>query len=173
MIDHALRLADWLEADSCDLQTPREAATLLRKLSELLDAELCNREVLDKMLTQCIAERDHLRSELERLKKVELSNGAFDFLCEAIEEANALALERGYALDAQDCMSVIRVMQVLIDIRGASNKEGFVLVPLEPTKKMMDAAREFMYMPRDAYRAMINAAHCMASSPEEGVGHKD
>lgn len=33
-----------------------------------LDDELCNREVLDTMLTQCIAERDQLRAEVERLR---------------------------------------------------------------------------------------------------------
>jgi hypothetical protein len=37
----ALRLADWLDADACDLQTPRLAAAELRRLhavnAELLD----------------------------------------------------------------------------------------------------------------------------------------
>jgi hypothetical protein len=38
----ALRLADWLDADACDLQTPRLAAAELRRLhavnAELLEA---------------------------------------------------------------------------------------------------------------------------------------
>jgi hypothetical protein len=35
----ALRLADWLDADACDLKTPREAAAELRRLHEV-NAEL-------------------------------------------------------------------------------------------------------------------------------------
>lgn len=38
----ALRLAEWLEADACDLQTPRDAAAELRRLhsvnAQLLEA---------------------------------------------------------------------------------------------------------------------------------------
>ena len=44
----ALRLADWLEADACDLQTPREAAAELRRLheeNEVLCARLAQPEV--------------------------------------------------------------------------------------------------------------------------------
>lgn len=36
----ALRLAVWLEADACDLQTPREAAAELRRLHEQRSADL-------------------------------------------------------------------------------------------------------------------------------------
>lgn len=39
----ALRLADWLEADACDLQTPRDAAAELRRLYEV------NQELLEAL----------------------------------------------------------------------------------------------------------------------------
>lgn len=71
--NEALRLADrispetdWYEFDQ--VTWCNEAAALLRQQAEQLDAELCNREVLDKMLTQCIAERDQLRAEVESLR---------------------------------------------------------------------------------------------------------
>jgi hypothetical protein len=38
----ALRLADWLDADACDLQTPRLAAAELRRL-HAVNAELLER----------------------------------------------------------------------------------------------------------------------------------
>lgn len=41
-----------------------------RQQAEQLDAELCNREVLDKMLTQCIAERDQLQAELTEQARI-------------------------------------------------------------------------------------------------------
>lgn len=75
--NEALRLADELAEEAarrvCHVAMApasllNEAADLLRQQAEQLDAELCNREVLDKMLNQCIAERDQLRAEVERLR---------------------------------------------------------------------------------------------------------
>lgn len=71
--NEALRLADeldykWQRGLAPNDGETRQAAALLRQQAEQLDAELCNREVLDKMLNQCIADRDHLRAEVERLR---------------------------------------------------------------------------------------------------------
>ena len=51
-------LTDWVES---------VCAELLRLDAALAD-ELNNRDVLDKMLTQCITERDQLRAQVERLQ---------------------------------------------------------------------------------------------------------
>ena len=51
-------LTDWVES-AC--------AEMLRLDAALAD-ELNNRDVLDKMLTQCITERDQLRAQVERLQ---------------------------------------------------------------------------------------------------------
>lgn len=77
----ALELADWLDADACDLQTPREAATLLRtqhaELEDLRALLRTQRTVINDQQTELDrksdaiqrlwAERDALRTEVERL----------------------------------------------------------------------------------------------------------
>ena len=56
------------EASAKQRERAFAALEQLRQRAGQLDAELCNREVLDKMLTQCIAERDQLHAEVEALR---------------------------------------------------------------------------------------------------------
>jgi len=50
MTTDAERLADWLEADACDLQTPRQAAALLRQQAAEIERLKVELNSLDKAL---------------------------------------------------------------------------------------------------------------------------
>jgi hypothetical protein len=70
---------------------------------------------------------------------------AWDYLMTHKESAKAKAIERRAALE-----SALRL--------ALAAREGFVLVPVEPTPEMMDAARSLTSWPDGIYRAMLAAA---------------
>ena len=43
----------------------------------------------------------------------------FDLICNAIDKADTITMEGGYMLDSDDCIAVVRVMQVLLSVRTA------------------------------------------------------
>ena len=43
----------------------------------------------------------------------------FDLICNAIDKADTLTMEGDYMLDSDDCIAVVRVMQVLLSVRAA------------------------------------------------------
>lgn len=100
----AERLAEWLEADACDLQTPREAAALLRsqaaRIAELEaarfayasefgvdDEGLPDKGSIHANIRAIKAERDALRAELARMREP-LSDEQIDAL--RVESAKAM-----------------------------------------------------------------------------------
>lgn len=50
----------------------------------------------------------------------------FDLICNAIDKADSITMEGDYMLDSDDCIAVVRVMQVLLSVRAAmlASKEG-------------------------------------------------
>lgn len=70
---------------------------------------------------------------------------AWDYLMTHKESAKAKAIERRAALE-----SALRL--------ALAAREGFVLVPVEPTPEMVDAARSLTSWPDGVYRAMLAAA---------------
>ena len=44
---------------------------------------------------------------------------AFDLICNAIDKADSITMEGDYMLDSDDCIAVVRVMQVLLSVRAA------------------------------------------------------
>lgn len=50
----------------------------------------------------------------------------FDLICNAIDKADTITMEGDYMLDSDDCIAVVRVMQVLLSVRAAmlAAKEG-------------------------------------------------
>ena len=76
----ALRLADWLEADACDLQPPMDAAAELRRLSRVETELLAMRSVFSeagctfdviyiRRLVRAEAQRDELLAAAKKLLK--------------------------------------------------------------------------------------------------------
>ena len=43
----------------------------------------------------------------------------FDLICNAIDKADTITMEGDYMLDSDDCIAVVRVMQVLLSVRAA------------------------------------------------------
>lgn len=43
----------------------------------------------------------------------------FDLICNAIDKADSITMEGDYMLDSDDCIAVVRVMQVLLSVRAA------------------------------------------------------
>ena len=43
----------------------------------------------------------------------------FDLICNAIDKADTITMEGDYMLDSDDCIAVVRVMQVLLSVRTA------------------------------------------------------
>lgn len=43
----------------------------------------------------------------------------FDLICNAIDKADTITMEGDYMLDSDDCIAVVRVMQVLLSVRDA------------------------------------------------------
>lgn len=43
----------------------------------------------------------------------------FDLICDAIDKADTITMEGDYMLDSDDCIAVVRVMQVLLSVRAA------------------------------------------------------
>ena len=43
----------------------------------------------------------------------------FDLICNAIDKAATITMEGDYMLDSDDCIAVVRVMQVLLSVRAA------------------------------------------------------
>ena len=43
----------------------------------------------------------------------------FDLICSAIDKADTITMEGDYMLDSDDCIAVVRVMQVLLSVRAA------------------------------------------------------
>ncbi len=64
----ALRLADWLDADACDLQTPRLAAAELRRLHSV------NAELLEAL--RLIAETEWVDAALDPQRAVHVARAA-------------------------------------------------------------------------------------------------
>lgn len=70
----ALRLADWLDADACDLQTPREAAAELRRLhalnADLLHALYTALPFIEDALDDATYKRERVQAKLDEIKAV-------------------------------------------------------------------------------------------------------
>lgn len=47
----------------------------------------------------------------------------FDLICQAIDKADTITMEGDYMLDSDDCISVVRVMQVLFDIKSFAQRK--------------------------------------------------
>ena len=43
----------------------------------------------------------------------------FDLICNAVDKADTITMEGDYMLDSDDCIAVVRVMQVLLSVRAA------------------------------------------------------
>lgn len=63
----ALRLAVWLEADACDLQTPREAAAELRRLHAQRSADLAAMRMAVEALEYHVAQTRPIARTLEAI----------------------------------------------------------------------------------------------------------
>ena len=61
---------------------------------------------------------------LKTKQEVGLTASQFDLICQAIDKADTITLEGDYMLDSDDCIGVVRVMQVLFDIAALRAKGG-------------------------------------------------
>ena len=57
-------------------------------------------------------------------QEVGLTDRQFDLICQAIDKADTATMEGDYMLDSDDCIRVVRVMQVLFDIAALRAKGG-------------------------------------------------
>lgn len=66
---------------------------------------------------------DQLRELIAKpAQEVGLSKGQFDMICQAIDKADTVTMDGDYMLDSDDCIRVVRVMQVLFDIAALRAK---------------------------------------------------
>ena len=49
--------------------------------------------------------------------QVPMTDEVFDLICNAIDKADTITMEGDYMLDSDDCITVVRVMQVLLSVR--------------------------------------------------------
>ena len=132
----AVRLADWLEADACDLEAPRQAAALLRRIPDL-EAEV---------------------QEQARL--------------------NGMGAERELALMAQVSRLEAERDQLRAELENVRVPEGWKLVPVEPTREMLDRGSHnvncnYHYgtmetIAKHAYKAMLTAAQTPPNADQKG-----
>ena len=99
---------------------------------------------LDLACTDCICQHDFAldpKSSIriclkcgtpERLSKnvakpeqeVGLTDRQFDLICQAIDKADTVTMDGDYMLDSDDCIRVVRIMQVLFDIAALRAKKN-------------------------------------------------
>ena len=70
------------------------------------------------MAEEASTELRRLHAEVERLRKM-VPDDDFDLICNAIDKADTITMEGDYMLDSDDCIAVVRVMQVLLSVRAA------------------------------------------------------
>ena len=63
-----------------------------------------------------------------RPERVPMTDELFDLICNAIDKADTITMEGDYMLDSDDCIAVVRVMQVLLSVHhgitAQAKKEG-------------------------------------------------
>lgn len=60
----------------------------------------------------------------EPAQEVGLTDRQFDLICQAIDRGDTVTMDGDYMLDSDDCIRVVRVMQVLFDIAALRAKGG-------------------------------------------------
>lgn len=79
--------------------------------------------VVDGVPVITVTEHEHLMAQ--QPKPQPMTDEVFDLICKAIDKADTITMEGDYMLDSDDCIAVVRVMQVLLSIRHGitSDKE--------------------------------------------------
>ena len=71
-------------------------------------------------------EQDRFANLVRTIEKLipatRISDRQFDLICQAIDKADTITMEGDYMLDSDDCIGVVRVMQVLFDIAAIRAK---------------------------------------------------
>jgi len=73
--------------------------------------------------TDCAEDDEGAIALYERPQEVGLTASQFDLICQAIDKADTATMEGDYMLDSDDCIAVVRVMQVLFDIEALREKQ--------------------------------------------------
>lgn len=66
------------------------------------------------------------QEQAQQPKPQPMTDEVFDLICKAIDKADTITMAGDYMLDSDDCIAVVRVMQVLLSIRHGitSDKEA-------------------------------------------------
>ena len=78
-----------------------------------------DQDVLDK--AEALVEK--AKNNNAPAQEVGLTNRQFDLICQAIDKADTVTMEGDYMLDSDDCIAVVRIMQVLFDVDALRAKE--------------------------------------------------
>ena len=228
----AVRLADWLEADACDLEAPRQAAALLRRIPDL-EAEVQEQARLNGMgaerelalmaqvswleayrnglnaarfayasefgldeegqpdvgsihqnIRALKAERDQLREAIKKqsnavtlFQKVASENARHSADANLLREADLSTAEAKSVAEANAILTAEND-QLRAELENVRVPEGWKLVPVEPTREMLDRGSHnvncnYHYgtmetIAKHAYKAMLTAAPTPPNADQKG-----
>lgn len=92
-----------------------------KALGKLRAAQWCHPNEVERLIDEAI---DALVAATPAPAQEEgLTARQFDLICQAIDKADTITMEGDYMLDSDDCISVVRVMQVLFDIKSFAQRK--------------------------------------------------
>lgn len=110
------RVDDWLSARPSQEQAQQPSVTVRYDLSPAM----VEGAIRDRLIAM------GWTPPLQQPKPQPMTDEVFDLICKAIDKADTITMEGDYMLDSDDCIAVVRVMQVLLSIRHGitSDKEA-------------------------------------------------
>ena len=124
--------------------------------------------------TDCAKDDEGAIALYERPQEVGLTNHQFDLICQAIDKADTVTMECDYMLDSDDCIAVVRVMQVLFDVAapGPAHDAAPVAYRETITGRLCDPQDDHRLRHPLCYRPLV-FGDTLSPAPAQEVGLTD